>query len=235
MPPAKVWSKLPEEEPIGWLPGDDLEPEEWEDVPIMMMAAGGICTPEEACNASGNPVNTNKINMTSMAYNAALAKANAIKTSLPTANFTADALATMFVQWSANESGWGTDTLNIAQNNYFGIQNPANTAGLWGGATITCNRNDNPIPHNSQNACFATSVTWEQQLEIALSITPSTTGISYLNALENALNGNLTITQAMQAIANNGWNPNPNYGSYVTTQLIIQPIIDCMKENGFIQ
>ena len=34
---------MPEEEPIGWLPGDDLEPEEWEDLPIMMtMAAACI-------------------------------------------------------------------------------------------------------------------------------------------------------------------------------------------------
>ena len=40
LPPAKVWSKLPdEEEPIGWLPGDEIEPEEWEEMPIMMTMA----------------------------------------------------------------------------------------------------------------------------------------------------------------------------------------------------
>jgi len=41
LPPAKVWSITPEEEnPIGWLPDDDVE---WGDVPIMMMMAGDPC------------------------------------------------------------------------------------------------------------------------------------------------------------------------------------------------
>jgi hypothetical protein len=223
---------IPEDAPIGYLPGDDQK-----EVKMMLMAAAADpCTPEAQCNPSGNSVTSKKIDMISMAYNAALTKANEIKASLPgTLNINAGSLATLFVQWSANESGWGKDAANIAQNNYFGIQNAANTSGLWGGATVACQRNGNPIPTNSQNACFSASVTWGQQLEIALSITPSTTGISYLNALKTALGNNATMAQAMQAIANNGWNANPNYGSYVAGQLVVQPTIDCMKQNGFVQ
>jgi hypothetical protein len=150
-------------------------------------------------------------------------------------NVNAGALATMFVQWSANESGWGANVANVAENNYFGIQNAANTAGLWGGATVACNRNGNPIPTNSQNACFAPNVTWGQQLTIALNLTPSGTGISYLSALETSLASGGTMAQALQAIANNGWNASSTYGSSITSGLIVQPVIDCMAQNGQLQ
>ena len=223
---------IPEDAPIGYLPGDDQK-----EVMMMMVAATTApCTPESQCNPSNNPTNTTKINMVSRYYNSALVVANEIKASLPTtAKITADALATMFVQWSANETLWGTDKLNIEQNNYFGVQNPANTAGLLGGAIIACKRDGNPIPTNSKNACFAPNITWEQQLRIGLSMPSPKTGIPYITVLKAALSKNATVTEAMQAIADNGWNPEPTYGEYVTIKLIIQPTINCMKENGFIK
>ena len=44
LPPAKVWSKLPEEEEIiGWLPNDEFEPEELEDMSVMMLSRASCC------------------------------------------------------------------------------------------------------------------------------------------------------------------------------------------------
>lgn len=143
------------------------------------------------------------------------------------------ALTTMFLQWSMWESGRGTDPANVAENNYFGVQNAKNTAGLWGGATVTCVRDGNPIKANSTNACFASNITWGEELGISLSIVSSKTGITYLSALETALGNGANMAQALQAIGNNGWNGNPNYGSTIMG-ININGLINCMKKNGYI-
>jgi hypothetical protein len=147
-------------------------------------------------------------------------------------------LAILFIKWSAGESGYGKDPRNIAQNNYFGIQNPSNAAGRLGGKTIACNRNGSPIPVNSKNACFASTVTWQQELEISLSIDPlnKPNSVTYRSALETALINGASMGAAMQAIASNGWNSvNPNYGNHIANDIKIDAVVDCLTTNGLIQ
>jgi len=144
------------------------------------------------------------------------------------------ALATAFLSWSAGESTYGTDPSNIAQNNFFGVQNKGNTAGIYGGSTVACNRNGNPIVTNSTNACFAAGTTWGQELGIALDIVSTKTGVTYLSALEGALSGSTTAAQALQAIATNGWNRSSPYGSDKVSQTAPQPLIDCPLKYGYI-
>jgi hypothetical protein len=179
----------------------------------------------------GNNVATfeKKLQFVFKTYGAALNEADSIDNALG-GTVNAAALAQMFVQWSADESNYGADPSDVAENNYFGIQNKANTAGLFGGSSVTCNRNNNPIASNSQNACFASDVTWGQELAIALGPSAST-GVTYLSALETALKNGASMGQALQAIANNGYNSaNPNYGNYITSNINIQSAINCVTE-----
>ncbi len=122
----------------------------------------------------------------------------------------------------------------IAENNWFGIQNPSNVAGAFGGTTVACNRNGNPIATNSTNACFASSVTWGTELGIALGISSSKTGVTYLTALESALKNGANTAQALQAIANNGWNDSPTYGADITSGIKIGAQVACLKSKGLI-
>jgi hypothetical protein len=75
------------------------------------------------CNSSDNPTTEMKLNWIMKNWDYALGEANKIKADLNGVSIDTSALATMFLQWSANESSYGRDPANIAENNYFGIQN----------------------------------------------------------------------------------------------------------------
>jgi len=116
----------------------------------------------------------------------------------------------------------GQDPGNIAENNYFGMQRG------WNGST-TCPSNP-AIPPNSTNACFSASTTWGQELGLALGATSPTTGITYLQALENSLASNPNNRAAMiQSIGNNGWNGNSAYGSTIANGIGILSLINCIQ------
>jgi RHS repeat-associated protein len=185
------------------------------------------------CNPTGNGLIETKFKFVQNNYGDTAAEAATIQSQIGNTIDTSG-LTTMLLQWSANESGYGQNAANVAENNLFGVQNKSNVAGAFGGTTVACVRDGNPITKNSQNACFGSSVTWGQELGIALGITSSSTGVTYLNALESALAGGANMGQALQGIANNGWNGSPTYGSSITSGLKIQPQIDCLKKNGYI-
>ena len=185
------------------------------------------------CNPNGNPTTERKLNFIYNNYDGASSEATNVQGEVGKA-INVSGLTTTFLQWSANESGYGLNPADVAENNFFGVQNPGNASGLYGGATVGCNRNGSPIATNSTNACFSSSVSWGQELGIALGITSSKTNVTYLTALETALESGANMAQALQAIANNGWNPSSTYGSRLTSQTRIQPQIDCLRKNGYI-
>jgi hypothetical protein len=141
----------------------------------------------------------------------------------------------MFLSWSAYESGYGQNQANIAENNWFGAQNPSNAAGLWDGTTVPCNRNGNPIATNSKNACFASNLTWGGELNAVLNTPSSKTGITYLSALEvtliSGLGGSGDVG-ALQAIATNGWNGSSSYATNVFSATDLMSVIPCMLSGG---
>jgi hypothetical protein len=143
-------------------------------------------------------------------------------------------LATAFLQWSAQESGYGQDPSMAAGNNDFGAQNPTNAAGNWSGTTVPCVRDGNPIPVNSKNACFAPSLSWGSELTAVLDTTSSKTGGTYFSAIENQIMFGLAGNGAaglIQSIGNNGWNGGTTYGSGIASGIKINGVIDCMKQN----
>ena len=185
------------------------------------------------CNPKGNPATEKRLNWISNNWGSAIGEANVISSAVTGAKVDSDALATLFLEWSADESGYGTNAANAAENNFFGIQNKGNTAGLFGGTTVVCNRDGDLISSNSTNACFASSVDWGQELGIALGITSSKTGVTYLSALEGALGNGANMTQAIQAIAGNGWNADPSYARRITG-IRLQAQADCLEKYGYI-
>jgi RHS repeat-associated protein len=185
------------------------------------------------CNPGGNPTTEKKLNFIWNNYADAAAEAATVQSGVGKPIDTG-ALTTLFLQWSANESGYGVNPANAAENNFFGIQNPSGAAGLYGGTTVVCNSNGNPIPTNTTNACFGAGVSWGQELGIALGIASSKTGVTYLMALETALGNGANATQALQAVANNGWNASPTYASAITRGIQIQTQINCLQKNGYI-
>jgi hypothetical protein len=179
------------------------------------------------CNPGGNSTTENKLNFISSHYTAALGEAQAIDP--VTSSVTPEALATMFLQWSMWESGYNNATLwaqHVAQNNYFGEQ-----VG-WAGS-VACPSSPN-IPGNTKNACFPSGMGWAAELVNALNSVSSTTNTSYIDALQSALPGG-SQAQALQAIANNGWNGSSTYGSQITGGVGVAPLINCAKQNGYIQ
>ena len=182
------------------------------------------------CNPQGNSGIEMKLDWVYNNYDDAAAEAAKIQSDLGKTIDT-NGLTTLLLQWSANESGYGQNPANVAENNFFGVQNKSNAAGLFGGTTVVCNRDGNPIPTNSTNACFAPTVGWRQELGSALGIASTKTGVTYLSAVETALGNGANMTQALQAIANNGWNGSPAYGSSITSGITIQSQIDCLKKN----
>jgi hypothetical protein len=135
------------------------------------------------------------------------------------------------LEWSANESGYGQNVLNIAENNFFGIQNAGNGATTMGGLSIVpCQRNGQPIPVNSKNACVAPGTTWGQELVGSLNM--SNKGSTYLSAFENALISGYGVAGALQAIGDNGWNGSSTYGATLTTNM---KLFDFMNNNGYLQ
>ncbi len=187
------------------------------------------------CNPYGNPTTEKKLNWVSNNWGDSFSEAKQIQSNLGNTKVNTGSLATMFLQWSANESNYGTDAADVAENNFFGIQNKGNSAGLFGNTTVVCNRGTSLIAPNSQNACFASNVSWGQELGIALGITSSKTGVTFLSALDNALVNGASMAQALQAIANNGWNASQSYGSRITSTIQLKSQIDCLKKNGYIQ
>ncbi len=162
-------------------------------------------------------------------WSAASAEAQAVQTAVEGAtgnsNLTINtvSLATMFLQWSANETLYGRDPQLAAQNNMFGQQHG------WTGS-IPCPTGNPLISPKTTNACFPTTMTWGQELAGALDFTSSKTGIPYFNALVASLanNPNESSTAMLQSIASNGWNDRTGYATYVTTKIQIQSLITCM-------
>ena len=191
-------------------------------------------TPYPECNKGDNPSVDNKINFIVANYGDAASEAAGITAAV---GGNTNTLTTAFLQWSAWESHYGQDPGNIAENNYFGAQNKYNTAGAWNGAAIPCVRGGpgNPIPANSQNACFSSDLSWGQELGDLLNTASGKTGVTYLNALETGLTSNPNESSAniLQSLANNGWNGR-NYGSTVANGISIGGLIDCLKRHKYI-
>jgi RHS repeat-associated protein len=188
------------------------------------------------CNPKFDPVVENKLNFIVANYATALAEANVIAKDVASPIDTVS-LAAMFVAWSARESYYGMFPQNIAENNYFGAQDPPNKAGWWNGTTVTCVRDNNPIPVNSQNACFPPGMTWGQELSAILGSTSGKTGLSYLDALEGGLKSNPTegAAAALQSIAANGFNVNANYGTDIMNNKNWNSLLNCLKSEGDIK
>jgi hypothetical protein len=182
------------------------------------------------CNPTGDATTEMKLGFITSFYSGALAEANQVQADLrhinSNLNINTSALAVMFLQWSSRESRYATNAANVAENNYFGMQQG------WAGS-IPCPDNPN-IPGNTKNACFPTSLTWGQELGVALNGVSSKTGATYLSALESAFASGAGVSGGLQAIANNGWNGSPTYGSDITSQQKIQAQISCLKDNGSI-
>jgi len=181
------------------------------------------------CNPTGNPVTEMKLNFISNYYDDALDEANQIQLDLqqrdPKIKVETSALATMFLQWSANEGGYGRRPVATQQHNFFGMQQ-----GSWGGIAIPCPAGLPGVASNTKNACFPMSVTWSEELAAALDSTSPTTDATYLSALEDAVLSGSGAAGILQAIAGNGWNASPTYGSDITSGIKIQSQIDCLEE-----
>ena len=187
-----------------------------------------------ACNPSGNALTETKLDFISANWGAAMAEANSIQNDLKGTKVDTSALATMLIQWSAWESHYMTDAGNMAENNAFGAQNPSNVPGAWNGTAVACARGTGAIPANSKNACFDQSLTWGQELTAVLASASGKTTATYLSALESALKSGASMSGALQAISDNGWN-GAGYGSTITSGIQIQSQVSCLKRNGSIQ
>ena len=185
------------------------------------------------CNPTGNPLIERKLNYINDNYDDALNEANSVEKGVTDSQVSATALATMFLQWSVAEAGYpGSSAQVTAENNWFGFQRAG--VGGWSGLEVACPPS-RAIPGNSTNACFSKGTDWGQELNVALSTVSSKTGITFGQALENALGAGASSTAAaLQAIAKNGWNPSGTYGADVTKNISIQSQVDCLKKNGYI-
>jgi RHS repeat-associated protein len=186
-----------------------------------------------ACNPTANQTTEAKLAWVAQSYPGAIAEANQVESDLqefsPNLTTNTQALADAFLDWSATESGYGQNAANVAEHNFFGMQNAG--VGGWNGTEIQCPV-DPSIAANSKNACFATSLTWGQELGAVLSSVSAKTGATYLSAMENALISGSNAAGAIQAIATNGWNASPTYGQDVTTGM---SLISCMSQNGYLK
>jgi RHS repeat-associated protein len=189
------------------------------------------------CNPGGNATTEKKLNFINDNFADALNAANNFEQGAPGSKVSATALATMFMQWSIGESGYPGDNAQVtAENNWFGFQNAG--VGGWSGLEIACPKSS-AIPGNSTNAWFSMDTSWGQELGAALSTVSSKTGVTYGQALENALGAGAGSTATLlQAIANNGWNTglptSPTYGATKTTTIAIQSQVNCLIKYRYV-
>jgi RHS repeat-associated protein len=196
--------------------------------------------PPPPCNPGRNFGTQERINYITAHWQAALSEATTIQTTLqqisPNMSFSADSLAIMFLSWGAQESGYGQNPQDVAQNNDFGQQNPLNASGNWGGTTIPCVYGG-LIPANTKNACFPAGMTWAQELTGILNTVSSKTGVQYLGVLEQYFLSNPGVdgdAGALQAIAANGYNPSSTYGTTAYSNTKIASLIQCLLGHGLI-
>jgi hypothetical protein len=162
-----------------------------------------------------------------MTYGAASGIAGTIANQVASLGVAANAatITSAFLDWSAEESGWGRDPDATDDGNWFGAG-----PGSWGG---TANSN---CP-NPSFACW--SVNWGDELQDILNFTPTTKKnpkhISYGGAVVRALLGrpDLGVSGIVQAIANIGFNPYPGYGARVAAvDPTVQKVVNCLKQDG---
>ncbi len=191
-------------------------------------------TPYPKCNPTDNASVDHKIDFILAHYDDAMTEANNIQNALGPVTINTQNLATTFLMWSMNESGYGLDPPATINNNYFG------DAGHNSQYSVTCPAGASPGP-----ACYSSSFSWLGQLAFGLSLTPHTPNdpnpgnVSYAGFLESVLtsNPNASSAEILDAIGSAGWNPYPNYGDKIAGGSGfpgikgIPGLIDCLKKN----
>ena len=189
--------------------------------------SGGSEAPN--CNPGGDAATQNRIDFVTANYGAA---------SNIAANYGVDkgGLTLAFLSWSAEESGYGLNAQNIAENNWFGAQDKPNQAGWWSGTSVVCNRNGSPIPVNSTNACFGVGLSWGQELWAILNTKSGKTGQTYETAIETVLDADpaASAVAILTGIQQSGWNRRSTYASKAVNDTALAPVIDCLMTIGAI-
>jgi RHS repeat-associated protein len=189
-----------------------------------------------SCNPAGSASEEADLAFVANNYAGAVAAANTVQGALHGINgsltINTGSLAVTLLQWSASETGtsagWGTGYLLTTQHNYFGAQ-----VGATG--SIACIGQQ--YVAGSTNACFASSMSFADELISVLSGVPHTAGnpnpsnLSYWTdvlsvLISNPSAGTATITQT---IANAGWNASSTYGSKVAGANV-QRRLDCLRQ-----
>jgi hypothetical protein len=166
-------------------------------------------------------------------YASAVSEAGSIQSLVDSAGVSINQtnVADAFLDWSAYESGWGQSGVATANHNYFGA-----SAGSWGGtASSNCAK--------SQFACWSVSTSWGAELADILNFAPHAKGnpnpgnapYSAFLALALINNPNASPAVIIQSIASAGFNSaNKAYGQTIAgpTGVNVQPIVDCLRQNG---
>jgi RHS repeat-associated protein len=179
------------------------------------------------CNPDLSDQKEQMLSFVATAYYGAKSEAGVIESQMPTLQdgtqfqMNQANLIEAFIDWSYLESHYGQSSFAKSNNNYFGYG----------------------------NVKFPTSMSWGTELAYILAIKPITPSNDndgqqpYSSFLDLALmnNPNASPAEILQAIANAGYNTNPNYGNQIagdaksSVDPDVKSLLNCLLSNKYIQ